>query len=55
MTAVSKLHGVTILKSPGCFKEDGEWKGIAYDILKLLGKVKNQSKLNRLKLMRVLT
>ena len=39
MTNILKLKGVIIDQRPGCFKEKGQWKGIAFDILKHLEKV----------------
>ena len=39
MSAIPELNGITISHKPGCFKENGQWKGIAFDILQRLEKV----------------
>ena len=39
MSAIPELNGITISHKPGCFQENGQWKGVAFDILKRLEKV----------------
>ena len=38
-SAIPELNGITISHKPGCFQENGQWKGVAFDILKRLEKV----------------